>query len=258
MEKNTGYPRWIDPNGEIHLFMNCKNIDLDETGTLLVESFGANPTRSVSHEFEINDDVPEGEAEDTVTRWKEYLTTLVSAKPFPNTKDAQTAGCKCKIDFAHDPYCSIVVGNSSIRATPDPLGTSAPTEPTVNRDQLNDILADLAHRLMEQNVSVDALVEALKPPEQQDPYYVPIPGFKNLADREPTPTERQCFLAGVMQFAVNLVNRNIEPTLQAFFDRLSIPTVKCGSCSRHVPLERSWLTDNGRYGLDCCHEKDDG
>jgi hypothetical protein len=252
MIENTGYPRWIDPEGHVHLFMNCQNIEIADGGSFLhVDYFDKNPTASIHREFELDEEVSVAEAEKLVERWKQYLQTLVSAKPFPNTKDAQTAGCKCKIDYAHDPYCITVNGNSSIRATPDPL---APNQaPATNSEHLNDILADLVHRLMDQNVSMDNLVKALTPPPHQDPYYVPIPGFNNLADREPTPTERQCFLAGVMQFTEVLGNFNIQSKLEEFFDGLGVPTVLCEGCAHRVPLERAFRDDKGKYyGVDCC------
>ena len=251
--KDLSLPRWIAPDGKIHLFCNCKNISIDDDQSYL-DIEGVTPQDKIKNviSYEIENEISLDDASAVVGKWADYLESLISTKPFPGSGDAGLVGCKCLIAYAHDPQCPVVTGPDSIR----PLPPVTPATPTTSNEHLNDILADLTHRMMDQNVTLDALVKALMPSSRQDPYYVPIPGFKNLADREPTDIERQCFLSGIMRIVVELANHNIEGTVQMLFDRLGVPTVKCG-CGRRVPLERSIRDNDGSYyGVDCCGDED--
>lgn len=135
-------------------------------------------------------------------------------------------------------------------------GASLPKTPTPSTDLTNDLLTDLTHRMMEQNVALTDLISLLKPKARTDPATIPLPGFDSIVDREPTITERQAFLAGVVRF-VGSVNIDLRSQVEKFFDSIGIPTVVCSFCHKRVPLERIVLHPDQpqKYlGLDCCAE----
>ena len=157
MSNDSVLPRWIAPDSSIILLCECEDIRFD-TGLDVLTIVG----RKEDKEFSLGDDVSQTEIDTLLANWHEYLESLVSKKPFPGSTDATGLGCQCLKNTAHDPNCPVV--------------TEA-KEPTPVEASLTDILADLVHRLMEQNVSLDQLTKLLTPAETLDPLYVPIPGF---------------------------------------------------------------------------------
>lgn len=148
---------------------------------------------------------------------------------------------------------------------PDPHG--AISQPNQVESTLGDILADLAHRLMEQNTETSTigkalteLVSLLKPPERLDPYSVPIPEVSYVVGREATLTERHSWLAGLFYMAHRVMSNSnsqsvvdfVREQLYKIYDDMQVPTVKCGKCHVRIPCERAMATESGKViGLDC-------
>lgn len=236
--------QWISFTNITHVFSKLDGIhllvDYSGKGKHTLEIQG---DQTVS--YPLDNDERYQVAERVQEAWEEFSAKLVQG-PLPDI--AKPLGCTCRWFARHLPDCPAVQPKITSEAprSPQPNGTT------------NDLLTDLSHRMMEQNVYLDDLLTILKPKEQPDPRTVPLPGFNSIADREPSLTERHAFLAGVVRFAMYLTHFSTAKQQEEFFDMLGVPTVKCQKCQNRVPLERAMLhpkIPTAYLGTDCCADK---
>jgi hypothetical protein len=211
---------WADPHGNIIYFQNCRKVFVREYGD-------GEPEATLVIEgdqpgvYLIPKQVSREVAEGVVLEFQRFLASCVD---------------------------------------PDPDGASYDMT-------LTDILTDLAHRLMEQNTealtnnkALRELVSLLTPPERFDPFSVPIPTLSSIVGREPTPSERHSFLAGVFYMADRVMKKSnsqstidfVRDHLYKTYDEFQVATVVCSKCHIRVPAERTVQRGDKLLGADCC------